>query len=291
MALFHRVMVALARAESDRSLISYARLVAGMAPGAEFHFIHALDWPEGSRGLQMVDHGQAVSQIKSLVEEQFGNSGQCYVRVLPGDRTDQLLEYAAEWSVDLILMGHRRNRNGRRSMARRLAMKAPCSVWVVPEGSAVKISKVLAAVDFSKHSASAMYTAAAITRDNRLPECIAVYAHFGGDGARPPSPQDLSDFITQSNPHNVRVKPVVTAAANVSEAVHRLMSAESLDLVVLGSRGSSDSNSILLGAESEQVIMQSPIPVLVVKQPGERLEVLEVLLDRTLCLREEARPA
>ncbi len=291
MALFHRVMVALARAESDRSLISYARLVAGMAPGAEFHFIHALDWPEGSRGLQMVNHGQAVSQIKSLVEEQFGNSGQCYVRVLPGDRTDQLLEYAAEWSVDLILMGHRRNRNGRRSMARRLAMKASCSVWVVPEGSAVKISKVLAAVDFSKHSASAMYTAAAITHENRLPECIAVHVLLGGDGAPPPSPRDLSDFIARSNPNNVRVRPLVTAAATVSEAVHRLSPAENPDLVALGSRGSSDSSSILLGAESEQVIMQSPIPVLVVKQPGERLEVLEVLLDRTLCLREEARPA
>jgi hypothetical protein len=50
----------------------------------------------------------------------------------------------------------------------------------------------------------------------------------------------------------------------------------------MGTRGSSTSATVLLGSEAEQVIVESRIPVLVIKQPGDRLELLEALLDRSL---------
>jgi hypothetical protein len=48
----------------------------------------------------------------------------------------------------------------------------------------------------------------------------------------------------------------------------------------VGTRGQSASAAILLGSESEQMIMESPVPVLVVKARGERIGLLQALLDR-----------
>jgi hypothetical protein len=62
-----------------------------------------------------------------------------------------------------------------------------------------------------------------------------------------------------------------------------------MDLVVMGSRGQSQSASILLGSESEGVMMESRIPVLIAKRPGERIGLLQALLDRKFALQEPPR--
>jgi hypothetical protein len=61
------------------------------------------------------------------------------------------------------------------------------------------------------------------------------------------------------------------------------------DLVVMGGRGQSRSVSILLGSESEGVMMESTIPVLIAKHRGERVGLLQALIDRKFHLQEPPR--
>jgi hypothetical protein len=52
-------------------------------------------------------------------------------------------------------------------------------------------------------------------------------------------------------------------------------------MIVLGTRGRSRSAAILLGSAAEQTIISSRLPVLAVKEFGDRLGVLEALLEKS----------
>ena len=98
--------------------------------------------------------------------------------ILRGQRIDQLLAFAAEHETDLILVGHRRSRSGRRSLARRLAMQAPCSVWMAPEGSEPVFDRILAPIDYSEESADALSLATELAAASGVDEIHALHVYF-----------------------------------------------------------------------------------------------------------------
>jgi sulfate permease, SulP family len=289
--------VALARTESDLDLLGYARRVAELQPDAAFRFVHILDWSSsGQDGDALVSNERARAEIAETVARYFGAGADC--RVLHGTRVDRLLEFAAEDSSDLLLVGHRRNRTGRRSLARRLAMQAPCSLWMVPEGSPPAIRGVLCAIDFSEHSALALSAAALVARRAGLPACLALHVFFNEFAAgledheviaRGQERAAFERFVAPLDLHGVSVRPIFEQGPSVSHSASRLSHTEGVDLIVMGTRGQSRSASILLGSESEQALMETHVPLLVVKQRGERMSLLEALFDRDLSQRPAPR--
>src|SRR5215813_8213851 len=177
MNLFQQVMVAVGDAVEDADLLGYARSVRELAPGAAFRFVHVLGWPAPSAEGPVV-HRDVLQQLESAVRRNFGPNDPGSCRVLHGNVIDRLLETAAESGADVILVGHGRDHSGRRSLARRLAMKAPCSVWMVPEGSPAAIHRVLAAIDYSEPSAHALSLAGRIARRAGSAECFALHVYF-----------------------------------------------------------------------------------------------------------------
>jgi hypothetical protein len=65
-----------------------------------------------------------------------------------------------------------------------------------------------------------------------------------------------------------------------SHVILRTAAARRSDLIVLASRGRSRSAAILLGSVAEDTLVESEVPVLVVKHFGARMGVLQALLDR-----------
>jgi len=183
---------------------------------------------------------------------------------------DRLLETAAETGADLILVGHAREDSGRRSLARRLAMQAPCSVWMKPFQSPAAFRRVLAAVDYSEPSAYALSVAGHLARRAGSIDCRALHV-APADRVRERTAFDR--FSAPLDMAAVAVQPVFVEGGAVSDALRQLP--DPADLVVMGSRGQSRSASTLLGSESEQVLMESHTPVLIVKRPGERAGILQ----------------
>jgi hypothetical protein len=233
-----------------------------------------------------VDHDRALAEIVSAVGQYFpGRGGDC--RVLSGSLLDRLLEFAIEEQSDLLLVGHNLGRSGRRSLARRLAMQAPCSLLMVPRGSQPAIRGVLCAIDFSEHSAQALSTATQIAQRAGLEECLALHVVFGETRGRERAA--FERFTAPLELHGVRVRPVFEQGASVAQSAMAIARTESIDLIVAGTRGQSRSASILLGSVSEQLLEETPIPALIVKQRGERMSLLEALFDRDLSVRRAPR--
>jgi nucleotide-binding universal stress UspA family protein len=169
---------------------------------------------------------------------------------------------------------------------------------MVPGASPPKITRVLAAVDFSSESAFAIETAAAVASAAGLTEIQAAHIYFDpavaryeGYGAiiRGREQQSFDDFIAPLNLQGVSVQSIFQESSHVADALLRIAGTQKADLIVMGSRGMSPAASVLLGSESEHLLMHSPVPVLIVRRPGSRQGLLDLLLGREFPLKREPR--
>jgi nucleotide-binding universal stress UspA family protein len=278
---FRCILVALAGSETDTGLLKYAAMLAAWCRDAEIRCVHVT---------ASADARDRANLIGPLRERALAHlSGVASANHVSFEMLDGLLEFATTRRSDLILLGHRRNRSGRRSLARRLAMKAPCSVWMVPEGSSISLQRILAPIDYSRRSADALSVATQIAEAAGLDECYALHVHFNEAAATFDEYKEVIAeqedrafclFVAPVDLHSIHVKPLFVESSSVPHAIKRVTAEHSSDLIVMGTRGRSRSAAILLGSETEQVIMETRIPILVVKHFGERMRLVEVLLDR-----------
>jgi len=246
---FRRVVVAVGDPGGGDDVLPYARFVAALLPSAEFHMVH-VDDPDDPR-------------------RRPADRPVC--RVLRGDRTDRLLEYAAGISADLLLVGERPGNRGRRATARRFAMKAPCSLWLAPRGSPPSLRRIVAGVDFSDSSLYGMALAIQLARAAGLSECIALHVE---ERPRRGLRQALERRAARACPPGFSIRVEIDRSPTVTEAAGRLAAG----LIVVGARGDSPSATILLGGESDQLLRQSTAPVLVASPAAAREGLVELLL-------------
>jgi nucleotide-binding universal stress UspA family protein len=285
---FRKILVALGSTKHDSELLRYASMLAESPGEMAFRFVHVSATGEDDPG-QVRDSIDNEERFNEQVLSQFApdrNRVRASCHVLKGHTLDRLLEFTVQEDTDLILIGHRQAKRGRRSMARRMAMKAPCSLWLVPAGSPATITRVLVAVDFSRHSALALSIGSSVVASRGLQNCLAVNVQFNqidigrentSSTARLITKSDFDEFVRSSNLHGVSVQVVIKESASVARAVLDTAKYEGVDLVILGTRGRSPSAAVLLGSETEEVIMQTAVPVLIVKQIGERASLLQTL--------------
>jgi nucleotide-binding universal stress UspA family protein len=283
-------MVALARTDEDAGLIHHATAIAKLGAANEIRFVHVT---AGSGSpVAAPSHDQVLSELKNAVQRHsvgMPSTVQFAYDVLSGPLTDQLLAQAAEKHIDLLLLGHRVQPPGRKPLARRLAMKAPCSVWMVPQNSKHALRRILVPIDFSEPAADSLRVATSLAAMSAGAECLALHVYFNeavityeefGAVLRGQEEQAYRQFIAPINLQGVKVTPLFEEGANVANAIVRTIERHNVDLIVMATRGRSRSSSILLGSVAEETILESPVPILIVKHFGARLGVLQALLDR-----------
>jgi nucleotide-binding universal stress UspA family protein len=280
---FRRITIAIAE-PGDDELIRYARMLAPIAsPEVSFRFVHVMG------RLVSSTHRAALEALTRAAARHLGSEAawECHVR--RGDRLDQVLHDVAEWGSDLLVIGHRKRARGRRSTARRLAMKAPCSLLMAPEGTVRPVRRLMAAVDFSEPSAHAAAVATALARRGCVGHCLVLHVRT------PTAAGEAANAIAQASDEqafrrflapldaDLRDVPVSTRtieSGSITGAIGRMAIADAADLVVVGTRGQSTSGTILLGGEAEQLLAESASPILVTRPHGDRPGLLEALLDR-----------
>lgn len=288
MKRYRNLTVGLTCTDRDDDLIRYAAMVARLHTAVEVRFVHVLSAKESS------GHDAAQQEIESRVEACFLNvpeTARVYCHVLKGPLVDRLLTFIAEQETDLVLAGHGPDHPpAGASLVRRLAMKAPCSVWIVPDGSPLRLKKILVPIDFSEGAADAMVVATSIARLTGDTECLPLHVYFNEAVvtyeeyeaiARGEEEEAYRAFASDVDCRDVKLTPLFVESSNVAHAIHQVASEQGVDLKVISTRGRSRSAAILLGSVAEGVIIEAQTPVLVIKHFGARLGLLQMLLDRT----------
>lgn len=283
---FNSVLVPLALNHEDSGLISYAVNLAQKGLGQEFNFVHIIteaDKQKNPRPAQTLKQ-----QMQAEVQQRFESNSITHFHVIEGsNRMDELVQFSVTLNADLILLGHRKNREDQRSLARHLAMITRCSVWMVPENFAPKISNILAPIDFSAASADTINQAIGIAQRNNLTRCKALHVYFDPSvirfeehdaialGKETAAFQELMAGIDSGN---VVVEALFEESSNILHAIQHQAALQQSDLIVISTRGRSQAATILLGSITSQVMLESSIPVLAVKHFGAHMGAVDAVL-------------
>jgi SulP family sulfate permease len=289
---FERVVVALGAPDGDGSLMAYTVMLAGLGRARELRFVHVADASASAPVLRDVMRARVDEACRGL-QVRTGCD------VLHGSLTDRLLDYVTELQGDVILIGGKKHKLGAR-----LAMVAPCSVAVVPDGHPATLSHVMVAVDFSDDTARTLDWVTGLAAASGVVRCTALHVitHestdlFAGSEREAEQAEVMTRILASRDWHGVRVTsrlvdvarttgvdrshPLsLSASIQGADVAHTILAeaeACGADCLALSTRGRSRSASILLGSVTEKVIERSPLPLLVGKHRGRYLGLAAIL--------------
>ncbi len=204
--------------------------------------------------------------------------------------SDKIVSIAKSQNVDLIVMGTHGRRGFSRvilgSEAERVLRFAPCSVLTVSDkaGEARLPEKVLVPIDFSESSDLAMRYAYSVAKEFGASVDVA---HVFDEPVVPPFLMDHTASILSADPKmkdrclaSMTEKIAENGIESVPTEMHVLegriaptlrsfVKDRGSDLLVVGTRGLSGLDYMLLGSTASHLIRTAPCAVLTVKLPGD----------------------
>lgn len=152
------------------------------------------------------------------------------------------------------------------------------------------MKKIIVPVDFSDHSEYALKAAAILAKKHNA-EILALHMLEIGAVTMSESASQLQemtifhlklaernfkDFLEKEYLKNIKVTPVIKHFKVFSE-VNTIAEENNADMIVMGSHGSSGFKEIFVGSNTEKVVRNSSVPVLVVKKEQQNLNFDDVV--------------
>jgi nucleotide-binding universal stress UspA family protein len=221
-----------------------------------------------ARGQDLKVRGEIVENVPSVVQS--------------------VLEYATEWKIDLITVGSRGLGGFKRvllgSVSSGLVTHAPCPVLVVRVSSSrekPQFRRILVAVDGSKHAQKAVGVAVNMAKTLRaeLAALNVMTVPWMATSLNAPLPLDkiyeglreVGEKVTReaaaiAENEGVRVKRVMKEGiGSAVQTITEYAAKESVDLIVLGTRGLGGFRKLLVGSVASGVVNHAQTSVLVVR--------------------------
>ena len=288
MQQFKKLGVFLHDSPADTTALAYAGTIATLSKSESVHCIHV---PEVEHSEPDVDVAALEAEVRRQLPAPVAAITK--VEVHTGKGVTEILRTARNDELDLVIVGRRlpSEQLGIGTAFARLARKAPCSVLVVPSQARPHLERVFVAVDFSDRSKLALEQGIEIARHSGgdHPQLV-VHSNFTvGYGYRKLGvtlseavaeregvcQRQLHEFVTGVDATGIDVELVCTSAQQTEVAIQEVAVARKMDLMVLGSRGVS--SVFMLGSVAERVLAHSLLPVLIVKEKGETVAILDAL--------------
>ena len=281
MTIFHNLLVGLSGTDGDGDLIRYASEVARILKPAKIDFVHVRSGDGPTR--ETIFHELDKNPGELLSETRVGTN------TLSGRPPDELIKFAVAHKTDLILVGQRKDLPGRRSLARRLVMNAPCSVWMVPHGTPRSFDRIIAPVDFSAPAAEGLRIAAGFASIADADYLHPLHVYFNDtvvtyderdQAIRKEKNEAFERFAASIDLRHFQKQLIFEEGPNIARAINRVAAQLGANLTIMATRGRSRAASLILKSETENTIIESQIPVLAVKRSGARINLLQALLDK-----------
>jgi nucleotide-binding universal stress UspA family protein len=266
--------------------------------GAKLHVAHMVtpDFVEHYRESSAAQETDIIeklrSQVKQFADAHLGASGEFEASVFIGHPFDELVRAAVEFSADLLVLGSHGltvDSHSIGNIASKCVRKAPLPVLLVRDSHRGTFKKVVAGVDFSDTSFTALREAALIAgRDGADLQVLHVHCppwlwanHYAYDlQAFPKKDYEIEYRAILKDEMAAFVAPVRTEFPELKltteivedeaplRGIRKHLKAVEADVVVIGSRGRSGIKSLLLGTTAERLLQDSPCSVITVKPDG-----------------------
>jgi nucleotide-binding universal stress UspA family protein len=287
-ANLNKMLVSLDLTEIDEQMIGYASFLSKKLGVGKVYFVHAIQaYDLGRQGKKKADVRSSLSntirsEIDNIVNERFQESVRTEVitKIEDEDAAHGVLEVIEREKINTTLIGQKYGENREGKYAREISAEAHSDLLLVPEEPPYQLNNIFCAVDFSKESEEAFRKALDISRHTGAKlSCYYIYdirkMYFPAATDQALSSLEkrfekkckkyLAKFGLQ--PSQVqRLFNVNDKLTGQAEKLYRKAEEAEADLVIVGTKGQTNSVISLLGNITENLMrMETEIPIMIVK--------------------------
>ncbi|EON75540.1 hypothetical protein ADIS_3943 [Lunatimonas lonarensis] len=300
MKQFSKIMVGLDLTKMDETLLSNIQTWAPILGVEKVYFVHVakdLSIPEEiSKNypdlLAPVDE-VIVRGIKHELEHFSFEPSFYEILVKEGNPMETVLRWCKIKDVDLLVMGRKKLLEGSGSLARNLAQKSPNSVLFIPESFENNHpSRILVPLDFSEYSKLTLDLAKSLALNvSAEVSCCHLYEVPAGYSKTGKSykeftgimlenaKKDFEKFVSKHQLSGLSCEFILKEKQSEAKYIIEHSKSMQADMVIIGSRGRTNSAAILLGSVAEKLIqLNTEVPTLILKKKGENMSFLQALL-------------
>ncbi len=303
---FKRILVALDQSDNDKILFQFVSHVCSKIKIDKVYFIHitkSLEWPQ-----EIIDKypdclAPLDENIQHMIQEQIATNlakdliPDSEVLVLDGNPEEVLLKEVNIKEIDLLVMGKKPLDQGTGRTARRMANLAQCSVAIISNSFQKALNSefaMMVSVDFNESSLNATKTAEMIRNANDAKMLLHhVYRvpsgyHYSGKSfdefaeiMKKNAKEKMMKMVDKAKLDPDKYKQVYTLDKNNDTAknIGRTAEKEEVHLIVVGSKGRTKPASIFLGSTAEQLVTNTDLNILIIKDKKSNLDLLSYLTD------------
>jgi nucleotide-binding universal stress UspA family protein len=298
---YNNLLVPLNLTTMDDATINYASRICRMSKSETAHFLHVKRPSEVPIEIleeypQLLNPGieQRKKTMQERVSTKFKGSTETEISfdVIEGKPFETILDQILQKDIDLVIVGRKTEAKESRRLPINLARKAPCSVLIIPEKSENTISNILVSIDFSDFCVDAFEQSINLAEVNKIQmiHCLHVFQLPLGHYKTGKTHEEFTEimmknvmenyeyFISKIDLKGIEVKPIFMLHEKPVQAIQSVVEKNNIDMLVMGTRGRNAGAGILLGSVTEDVILNTKIPLMAVKKKGTGLSFLEVLL-------------
>jgi nucleotide-binding universal stress UspA family protein len=289
-----KILVACDLSPMDDNILSYLDEFTHAILPDEITFIHvysktslpdsAFDSEKEKAHYRKNRHKMAEEALHDVVESNLSHRSDFRKKliILRGNPFTELLQYCEKYKPDLLVTGKKHLSGGSGIIGQKLARKIKSSILFVSENNSGKIRKIVIPVDFSEQSEHAVQTAVNLHPLLDDPEIICMHTY----DVPPPLTIQLSptlnlgklieenitesfdSFVKKLDLKHCPVKQVTirNIENNTGKGILRYLEGEKPDMVLLGAKGHSLIEHLLLGSVTEKLIqLNEDFPLMIIR--------------------------
>ncbi len=289
--------------DADRTLLKYLEVIAKTHDTQEIHFLNSIsemkipdevlkDFPEIKEKSLTDRRSKLETLIKASLSSDLVEKSKVHVK--EGAPSKAILRFVEKNEIDLILMGRHKDFVGGGILSNRLARRADCSLFIIPEGINPNINLIHVPCDFSLHSKIAMEEAVRVSRkyDNVKIICQNVFTvpggyHYSGktyeefaEVMRANAEKEYHKFMRDIDHEGVNLEVVYSLDTNDNPVTDIIDFANETKpgAIFIGVKGRTATASLFIGSRAEQLIQyNSDIPMMVVRPKGKNAGILDLI--------------
>jgi nucleotide-binding universal stress UspA family protein len=298
-----KLMVAVDMTGHDKTLIEYSLFIGNLIKADVINFVHVQETVDEKdlaerMGLQFVSTDDFNAYIEGVFKEIDHKPEGIEIRkfLLTGASLHELLRFARDEDIDMVVLGEKCNYEGSGILSYRFSRKSPCSVLFVPRDVSYQIKKVLIPTDFSEYSAMAFDEANYFVKEFTDIHLIAQHVYHVPVGyyktgksyeefseiMKKNSMKMFDDFIEKYELQSLNLEAVYSLSDdhNPSLKINEVAMQKDVGLIIIGAKGHTRASVILLGSTTEKLLkLNCKTPLMILKQKGETISILDVLLN------------
>ncbi len=297
---FEKVLVGLDFSSADEQVLKFTHNFRRLCQPKEMVMVNVhkeMEIPEDVQ-TQFPELGKDIDKIfvERMAKEarEFKVAGtMVHYQVLKGAILDEIVRNSSKKSIDLVIVGRKKDKDHRGMVHHKLVRKVKSSVLIVPQKAPEAISNILVAIDYSDYSRHVLEKAINLAKSSggKL-YCQNVYEVPSGYSKTGKSYSEFASimkenaenhfhkFIADIDTKGVEIEPVFSLCHHDEYAEAIRQGAEDTDasLVIIGARGKSGISLFLLGSVAETVVeLVNDRPILVVKDKEKEFGAWELL--------------